>query len=350
MLTQQERRRSERKKLNQLTYIELPSSNGGIVTDLSEEGLRFYAVLPVDTAGPIHFWFSGGSRRIAAVGDLVWIDESKKGGGLRFVEIPDEAREQIRKWPLESHLRPGVDGKRDSAQAPKPEYKPEYRSLPALPANKQQVGSVSPRSYVETRIMRRWLHGYPRSFAATAARSIRSWRRSPGWATVIGISCLAGVIGFMSNTWYHEVSGRRLSLSNRIPEEQTPPSQVSKQPPEFALLSNAPAATTEAEHSLEQGVKEHAPEISRAEQINPPGARTTADNELLFVQVATYMQEADAHKLVERLRQEHFVAFVSLPANETLYHVQLGPYLTEEAAEGAQSDLRKAGFNPIIQR
>jgi len=94
-----ERRLSTRKTPEQLAYISLPYNNGGIVIDVSEGGLGFHAIAPVDADGPIHFRFAiDSAARVAAVGELAWKDKTGKTGGLRFTELPEEIRERIRLW------------------------------------------------------------------------------------------------------------------------------------------------------------------------------------------------------------------------------------------------------------
>jgi hypothetical protein len=98
-MMQNERRVNIRKPLERLAYISLPFNNGGIVLDVSEGGVGFHAIAPVKADGPIHFRFAvDSSRRIRAVGELAWTDETGKTGGLRFTELPDEIREYIRAW------------------------------------------------------------------------------------------------------------------------------------------------------------------------------------------------------------------------------------------------------------
>jgi hypothetical protein len=98
-----ERRLSIRKTPEHLSYLSLPSDNGGIVLDISEGGLRFQAIAPVEADGPIHFRFSiDSATRIKAIGELAWKDDSGKIGGLRFIQLPDETREQIRVWAGQS--------------------------------------------------------------------------------------------------------------------------------------------------------------------------------------------------------------------------------------------------------
>jgi hypothetical protein len=107
-----ERRLSLRKMPEHLAYLSLPSNNGGIVVDISEGGLGFRTIAPVLADGPIHFRFAIDSAvRIRAVGELAWTDETGKVGGLRFTQLPDEVREQIRAWAGQSNTRAKASAK-----------------------------------------------------------------------------------------------------------------------------------------------------------------------------------------------------------------------------------------------
>jgi hypothetical protein len=97
-----ERRVHLRKPLQELAYLSLPSNNGGILTDISEGGLGFHAIGPVED-GPLHIRFAiDSAERIAAIGELAWRDASGKIGGLRFTQLPDGVREKIRAWAAQS--------------------------------------------------------------------------------------------------------------------------------------------------------------------------------------------------------------------------------------------------------
>ena len=97
-----ERRRSPRRSLGALAYINFESNSGGIVVNVSNEGLCFHTVTPVQRSGTIRFWFSAEGRRIEAEGQLVWTDETRKTGGLRFNTFSAEASRQIRNWLAQS--------------------------------------------------------------------------------------------------------------------------------------------------------------------------------------------------------------------------------------------------------
>jgi hypothetical protein len=106
VMMQQERRRSMRKAPRRPTYINLESKNPGIVRDVSEGGLRFRVIDPLERSWQIHFWFVANSNRIRGTGDLVWMDETRKTGGLRFTHLSMETRDQIRSWLDESSPQP----------------------------------------------------------------------------------------------------------------------------------------------------------------------------------------------------------------------------------------------------
>ena len=96
---QTERRRAVRRRLNQLAYIRIGADNGGLVADLGEGGLGFQTIAAIEREGPLRFWFTlDTSDRVQAVGELVWTDESRKVGGLRFTQISEQALKVIQNW------------------------------------------------------------------------------------------------------------------------------------------------------------------------------------------------------------------------------------------------------------
>jgi PilZ domain/SPOR domain len=129
-----ERRRSPRMKVSGLAYVNLDPDNGGVILDISEGGLCFQSTAPVKRTETIRFWFSyrglrvehsqglspegerqlrGVSRLIEVRSELAWTDETLKRGGLRFTNLSDAARTQIRDWirqPALVHVNGGGAG------------------------------------------------------------------------------------------------------------------------------------------------------------------------------------------------------------------------------------------------
>jgi hypothetical protein len=94
-MEQAERRKQPRCIPEMRSYISFGVSNGAIVSDFSAEGLGFQAVAPVPRTGTIRFYLSlEPNHRVEAVGEVVWTDETKKRGGLRFTLVPEEHRKK----------------------------------------------------------------------------------------------------------------------------------------------------------------------------------------------------------------------------------------------------------------
>src|SRR5450631_301457 len=93
-----ERRQIPRTAMERLAYIDIEPNNCGIVLNVSDEGLCFHSITPVEKNGRLLFSLLEQNRRISAGGELTWTDEVHKVGGVRFTTLTDEAREQIQHW------------------------------------------------------------------------------------------------------------------------------------------------------------------------------------------------------------------------------------------------------------
>ncbi len=94
-----DRRRQKRNLLENFVFIQIEKDEGGRVLNVSEGGLSFEVFSPVPQNGPVHFWFSFNLReRIEAFGELAWTDAARKVGGLRFLNLSLQNREQIGAW------------------------------------------------------------------------------------------------------------------------------------------------------------------------------------------------------------------------------------------------------------
>src|SRR5215470_14693060 len=93
-----ERRHGPRTTIERLAYIHIEPNNGGIVLNVSPQGLCFHSIAPVERNGEMRFSILDHNRRIDAKGTLVWSDELNKVAGVRFTTITSEAREQVETW------------------------------------------------------------------------------------------------------------------------------------------------------------------------------------------------------------------------------------------------------------
>jgi hypothetical protein len=103
--TTAERRQAPRTKLVEIAYIGMGPENGGLVLDVSDGGLSFHAVAPVQPAETIHFLLSlRGHSRIEGAGEVVWTNEMKTVCGLKFTSLSSGAREHLANWTNQSQL------------------------------------------------------------------------------------------------------------------------------------------------------------------------------------------------------------------------------------------------------
>jgi len=94
-------------------YVELGGTNGGIVLNMSETGMAVAAADPlvVDDYFPrIRFQLPSSGQSIEISSQIVWLAESKKSAGIRFVELTAEARNQISNWIASEEPAPPVEG------------------------------------------------------------------------------------------------------------------------------------------------------------------------------------------------------------------------------------------------
>src|SRR5215469_11832070 len=93
------RRLQERRLPDQIVLCKLRGEENSSVLNLSEDGLCFESLTPIEETGLLHLRLSADlSSPIEATAQLAWIDSAKRTGGLRFLELSAPARQQIRAW------------------------------------------------------------------------------------------------------------------------------------------------------------------------------------------------------------------------------------------------------------
>jgi TonB family protein len=80
--------------------VKIGDGNGGIVLNVSEGGISVQAASVLDDSGPLSLWLEVPRlrERIEVTGEIVWLSATKKEAGLRFVDLPESALREIRKW------------------------------------------------------------------------------------------------------------------------------------------------------------------------------------------------------------------------------------------------------------
>lgn len=145
-----QRRQAPRMPVNGLAYVNLDPDNGGIILNISEGGLCFQSTAPVKRTETIRFWFSycgqrpgtdaskgnsqgnGVSRFIETGSKLAWTDKTQTRGGLRFTNLPAEAREQIRDWIRHPQGALSIENEKSGAPLTSP-YKSPLNAIRVSP-------------------------------------------------------------------------------------------------------------------------------------------------------------------------------------------------------------------------
>jgi hypothetical protein len=84
-----------------LAYVMFGDTNGGIVLNISETGMAVAVadlVVVGDYLRRIRIQLPSSRQDIEISAQIVWLAESKKGAGLRFVDLTADARNQISNW------------------------------------------------------------------------------------------------------------------------------------------------------------------------------------------------------------------------------------------------------------
>lgn len=138
-----ERRSRPREALKWVVLVFFGQDNWGKLVDLSENGMCFEFSQPPSERERINFRFEptsdfpamlGGeiiSESFRATGDIRWTRDFERTAGVQFVSLPEESREQIRKWlsfEASANGAPTSNKTEQEAQIPLPEL---LESMPA---------------------------------------------------------------------------------------------------------------------------------------------------------------------------------------------------------------------------
>lgn len=93
-------RRFARHRVETLIYLDLGPDNGGFPINLSEEGMDFQGVraLQNDQELSIALKLNAIEEPVTARAKVIWLTETRKAGGLQFIDLPEAARKRIRDW------------------------------------------------------------------------------------------------------------------------------------------------------------------------------------------------------------------------------------------------------------
>src|SRR6266849_3972018 len=97
--TNSERRHCLRRKLHAPAFASFDGVTGGMILDLSAEGMAMQGATPVEARGlvQVQLDLSEPAGRLETTGYIAWADALGRAG-VRFSELPEEARRRLDEW------------------------------------------------------------------------------------------------------------------------------------------------------------------------------------------------------------------------------------------------------------
>lgn len=131
-----ERRVRVRHPLGALAYLDIGADNGGIILNVSEEGLALQAAGPLDQNKEIslRIQLPRSEKPIETAARIAWLGQSNRQAGVRFLAMPAAVRTQIQEWirsepaPGSSEGQPTEDSRAARAVAAVPSREPTQDS------------------------------------------------------------------------------------------------------------------------------------------------------------------------------------------------------------------------------
>ncbi len=137
-ITDSRDRRRHSRQITTLNYIKLGENNGGILLNISEDGLAFTAAEAItgEFVPRLRFQLEEKAEWIEASGRIVWLNDSQKGAGIQFLDISDADRQQIRRWIESKNLSEIQDAERTPRKIRK---ETEVTPFPAPKSNTRNI-------------------------------------------------------------------------------------------------------------------------------------------------------------------------------------------------------------------
>jgi len=98
-----DRRHALRQRVNTPAFASFDGVTGGMILDLSEEGMAMQSAAPLEAHSivPLHLSLGEPAAYLETTGYVAWADALGRAG-VRFSELPDDARARLRDWLTEN--------------------------------------------------------------------------------------------------------------------------------------------------------------------------------------------------------------------------------------------------------
>lgn len=286
-----DRRQYQRVIPDQPLLVRCGESQCRLLFDLCEEGLAIDDLGSESSAEiiPLVFDLPDGHGHIQAKGEIAWSNEFEKRTGLRFVDLADTSRQQLRQW-----ISASVFDTTELALAD------EQRVSPFLLTREgDSAGLLAQQPSVNQGLSR-----YPTSFNLMLF--------------VLGILSLflgIALVRHYPGVWNHW-QDKEIMAAGKV-EIPAPSSTASVEPPPAPTLS-----------------------LPATRPLSLPG---------FVLQVAAMKHEDNADALAKTLQRKNFPAFVFRRGASPFYRVAVGAYGDPDSADRVKDELKAQGFKSILK-
>ena len=290
----QDRRQYQRVIPDQPLLVRCGESQCRLLFDLSEEGLAIDDLGSETSAQviPLVFDLPDGHGHIQASGEIAWTNDSEKRAGLRFVDLADTSRQQLRQWISASVL--------DTAELALAEEEPAQPPV-FLSHQTDPVDFLAPQPMPSEALGR------------YGASQYLTWLVLGALALFSGVAFVRHYVGGTGSSW----RTKEIMAAGR----------VSEIPPAGSIApANLSPVTT--------------PSFPPALPLDVPG---------FVLQVAAMKHEDNADALAKTLQKRNFPAFVFKRGTNPFYRVAVGAYGDPDSAVRVKDQLKAQGFQAILK-
>ncbi len=305
-----EQRRSPRQRIDALMYVGLGDENGGFPINVSEGGMAFQGIRPLekDQLVYINFKLPGLGNFVESAAQIAWLNDLGKGGGLQFIDLPEGARQSIGEWLSKQTASCGLTGNtpipRATVEAKNFKFAPDILSVEneerssgkaessAVESSLDSTPSPAPATIAITTLDAPAIPIHPvdsaKDFGLQGPRLNNKRRKkwsaplSPGQMAAAVIAAILGAISFQfhGGLWLPTGSGNPASSSSQsivATAPQFPPvTQTADAPPRDSTNSGsadttAVPSTIDSTHAVEEPAttRVEAPISSAAKKVVP---------------------------------------------------------------------------------
>jgi hypothetical protein len=343
-----------------LSCLQLKDDNGGIVLDISEQGLAMQVVksLGDDAYTQLRFQLSQSNDWVETPGRIAWISASKQTAGVEFIDLSFDALIFIKSW-ICSITSPNASEPGNASPGVVP-------AKPALTFHKASDSTSIPNPAKTEFVVEELVQELITEDLAAMLPRVQNKDARGTSGNARGGNEPPTPSENVSPTNELDLTLRLQDVRSDGPLSNNELPGVASKPRRYVgLLIGAAlllAVLISLGHSLrkpangqpdEKATSEKLAEVpsnnSTSSMISPhkPGASSDAG---FILKVAALKDEKSAILFADSLRQKGFPVYVFKPAAENFYRVLAGPYSDADSAAKVEQELRKQGFEAIRKR